>query len=103
MEPTNIEQEILENLDAVIAQSSPAGITLWHALLEQHPADIAELLSNVSRDAFRQLFEKFPKPIELAVFRELSDSMKVYCLSFMPDSDRVDALGALHADEMTDI
>ena len=103
MEPTTREHEILENLDAVITQSSPVGITLWNALLEQHPADIAELLTNISRDAFRQLFEKFPKPIELAVFRELSDSMKVYSLSFMPDSDRVDALGALHADEMTDI
>src|SRR5579872_5298067 len=103
MEHNNIEHTIADNIQAVINQDSPLGISLWTALLTQHPADIAELLSTLERETFQKLFEKLPKNVELEVFRELSDSMKVFCLSFMPDSDRVDALGALHADEMTDI
>jgi magnesium transporter len=85
------------------AQNSPLAESLWKSLLEQHPADIAEILTTLDRDSFQQLFERLPKEVELEVFRELSDSMKVFCLSFMPDADRVDALGELPADEMTDI
>ena len=103
MEQHPIEHEIRNHLDTVIAQDTPQGIALWASLLEQHPADIAELFTLLDRDSFQKLFEKLPKPIELAVFRELSDALKVFCLSFMPDTDRVDALGALHADEMTDL
>lgn len=103
MEPNTLEHAIRDNITAMRAQNSPLAESLWKSLLEQHPADIAEILTTLDRDSFQQLFERLPKEVELEVFRELSDSMKVFCLSFMPDADRVDALGELPADEMTDI
>lgn len=103
MEHNTLEHAIRDNIAAIRAQNSSLAEGLWKSLLEQHPADIAEILTTLDRDSFQQLFERLPKDVELEVFRELSDSMKVFCLSFMPDADRVDALGELPADEMTDI
>jgi magnesium transporter len=103
MDIKNIMQEIQENFDAFIQQNSPLGQTLWHSFLEMHPADIADFVSDLDREQIHQIFEKMPRHIKLDTFRELSDKTKVFCLSFMNDHDRVDALNVLPVDELTDM
>jgi magnesium transporter len=103
MENKNISQEIRDNIELVISRDSPLGTSLWHALLEMHPADIADFLPTLDPKMMQQVFLEMPKNIKLDVFRALSDKMKVVFLSFMPDHDRVDALDMLPTDELTDL
>lgn len=103
MDIKNILQEIRDNIKLVISRDSPLGTSLWQALLELHPADIADFLPTLDTKARQKLFKEMPKKIKLNVFCELSDNMKVLFLSFMQDQDRIDALDILPTDELTDL
>lgn len=103
MDMHTIEQKIRENIDAVINQDSSLGNALWQEFITKHPADIADFLCTLDRERARRLFENLPQKIKFAVFPEFSDTMKVYCLSYMSDTDRVDLFGTLAADEMSDL
>jgi len=98
-----ILQEVRENLAAVIAHDSPLGKSLWESLLKVHPADLASFLSDLDRDDFKQLILTLPKELFLEVFEELSDPLKVVGLACIPESNRIDALNSLHADQLTDL
>ncbi len=95
--------EILENLEAVVAHDSPLADSLLAALAEVHPADIAQFLGYISRGQAYTLFGVLQKPLQLEVFRELSDTMKVLILACMDDTDKVDALHVLPIDKLTDL
>ncbi len=103
MDNKNIAQEIRDNIQSVINRDSPLGTSLWHTLLEMHPADIADFLLTLDAKPMQQLFHELPKNIKLDVFCELSDNMKVLFLSFMHDQERIDALDILPTDELTDL
>lgn len=95
--------EIRDHLDAVIRQDNPLGKLLWEKFIQLHPADIADFFSDLDHDAFQELFLMLPKKLQLEVFKELSDTMKVNSLSFMSEQEHVDALNVLSADELTDL
>lgn len=103
MDGQHLLQEIRDHLDAVIAQDSQLGIGLWHNFLELHPADIADFFSDIDWDQFQELYLKLPKKLQLEVFQEFSDIVKVHSLSFMSEQERVDALNVLPVDQLTDL
>jgi len=103
MEKNNILLQIKENLQEVIKRRSALGKSLWKDLLEQHPADIADFLSEVDREAMKKLFVKFPKRLQFDVFEEFTDPQKVTCLSVVTEPDQADLLSSLPADDLTDL
>jgi magnesium transporter len=103
MEERKLFREIEDNMEAVIARNTPLGLSLWNALIETHPADCAELLSNTSQENAKQLFKNFSHSFRTKVFAELSDVMKVMMLSLMSDSEKADTLHTLPIDELTDL
>lgn len=103
MNAKKILWEIRENIGLVLKKDSPLGKSLWEALLEVHPADLALFFADINKEHFRQLFGKLPKELKIAVFQELSESMKVFILAHMREADKVDALDSLPIDELTDL
>lgn len=96
-------KEIRGNLKAVITRRSNIGKSLWKELLKLHPADIAQFLSQLSKDDFKKLLINLPQRKMCAVFGELSESMQAVALASLNDVGRIDALSCLTADEMTDL
>jgi magnesium transporter len=103
MNQPKIIEEIKANLETFITRDSALGDSLWHIFLELHPVDIADFLSQISRDDVERVFMRLPKTERLAVFGELSDVGKAYCLTFMGEQDKVEALQALSVDSLTDL
>ncbi len=94
--------QVADNIDTVLQEDSPLGVLLWQTFVNLHPADIAQFLSDSDRDTVRGLFLKCPHPLRIQVFSYLSDSMKVFCLSFLDDTEREEILSGLPLDELTD-
>jgi len=103
MEQNNILLSIKENLEEVIKRRSALGKSLWKDLLEQHPADIADFLSEIDRADMKKLFVKFPKKLQFDVFAEFTEPQKVACLSVVTEPDQADLLRSLPADDLTDL
>ncbi|HVX01447.1 MAG TPA: CBS domain-containing protein, partial [Candidatus Babeliaceae bacterium] len=99
---SKIFDQIKEHIELVIKQETPLGEWLWQELLKMHPADVAQLFSNLDREWVKRLFVKLPEAQKLSVFEELSYALKVFCLSFVNDHDRAYLLGHLPIDELTD-
>jgi magnesium transporter len=98
-----IFDQVQEHIDAVIAQEPPLGSALWLVFIEEHPADIADFLSNLDYDEVEGLFLNMLPALRLAVFQDLSDSLKVFCLSFLDDQSRAIILNGTPLDELTDL
>ena len=103
MDAKKILAEIRDNIEAVIRRDTPTGKSLWEALIELHPVDIAEFLPNMSLEHAWELFRNLPKKLKLEVFEEASDSIKVGLLEQMDDHERIEAFKALSADEIADV
>ena len=103
MDKNNILYHIKENLEEVVKRRSTLGKSLWKDLLEQHPADIADFLSEISRESMRKLFVKFPKKLQFDVFEEFTEPQKVTYLSLLTESDQAELLRSLPADDLTDL
>jgi magnesium transporter len=99
----DIFDQVQEHIDAVIAQEPPLGSALWLVFIQEHPADIADFLSNLDYDEVKDLFLNMLPPLRLAVFQDLSDSVKVFCLSFLDDQSRAAILNGTPLDELTDL
>lgn len=95
--------EIQTNIDDVITQKGLVGVSLWHELLKTHPVDIARLFKNLSKEHVKMLYQALPNYIQLDLFHELPDKLKVYILSFLDDHDQVEAFQTLSTDELTDL
>jgi magnesium transporter len=98
-----IFQEIRDNIEAVIVHQSPVGVALWNQLLEVHPADTAQFLTELGAEYRARIFSQLPQDLKLKVFEELSDVMKARVISLMSETEIVDALNALTSDELTDL
>jgi magnesium transporter len=103
MDVRDLLLEIQNNIDDVISQKGPVGASLWHELLKTHPVDIALLFKGLSKEQVRAIYEALPKYIQLDLFHELSDRLKVYVLSFLDDHDQVEVFQTLSTDELTDL
>ncbi len=95
--------EIKNNIKDVISRQSVLGKLLWEELLKAHPADLAKFLGSLPEDHFKKLYIDFPSSISCAVFREFSEPLQALALTTLNDSGRVDALGCLTTDELTDL
>jgi len=103
MDTQKLFDQILENITSVVAQDSPESIQLWQEFINLHPADIAQFLGNIEKERAKLLFIALPAELKLAVFPYLSNSMKVFCLSFLDDAAREHLLASLPLDELTDV
>ncbi len=103
MNSQRLLHEIQDHMEAVITQNSDLGKGLWEQFLQLHPADIADFFSDIDPDYFQLLFLKLPKKLQLEVFQEFSDIIKVHSLAFMNEQERVDALNTLPIDQLTDL
>jgi magnesium transporter len=95
-------EKIRAHIDTVILRDSTLGATLWQELIELHPADIAQLLTSLDETDFKRLFDALPGELRLEVFTQLSDSFKVYALSFLDDKARGFILSHLSIDDLTE-
>ncbi len=103
MEERNILIEIKENIQDVIEKKTSLGKSLWQELLTLHPADIADFLQDLERNNAQLLFSKLSKDIQFEVFEYVTDSFKVFCLSFLSESRAIEFLNSLSIDELTDL
>lgn len=103
MNQLKILQEIKDNIDNVIKQDTPLGTSLWHMLTELHPADIVDLISELDGQVAQQLFLTMPKELRLAVFEKFSVRLQEWCLDFLSELERAEALYALSIDALADL
>lgn len=103
MDVRQIFYEIKHNMQTVIHRDSELGQSLWHALLDIHPADIADFFSDIDPESFEQLFLALPQHSKQEVFQHLSDRMQMHCLSFMPEQDSISILNEMPIDQVTDL
>ncbi|MBN1549328.1 magnesium transporter [Candidatus Babeliales bacterium] len=103
MIPGSIFSGVKENIEVVLEKKEPIGLALWDSLVVLHPADIATFLGDLDRAHAKKLFLTFPKTLQASVFQDLSESLKVFVLSFLSDKDRAEILGATPLDELTDL
>lgn len=103
MDKQKILDQIADNMETVEKQDSPLGILLWQEFVKLHPADIAQFLSDCSREDAETLFLMLSHPQRAAVFSYFSSPMMLNCLSFLEDHDRSELLSSLPLDELTDL
>ncbi|MFT6765917.1 MAG: magnesium transporter [Alteromonas naphthalenivorans] len=103
MVPEKLFAEIKKNIKSVISRKSALGKSLWEELLKIHPADIAEFLANLSVEEFKKIYMNLPNDLGCEVFKEFSEPLQALALSSLNDGMRIDALGCLTTDELTDL
>jgi len=99
----NTTEQILQNIDEVIACSSDQGKNLWQSFLEMHPADSAQILTYLSDAKLAALFLKLPQPKQLEIFEELPDHDKETLVLQLDDTHRAFILRQTSIDDLTDI
>ena len=102
MDVQKIVDQVADNLETVIKEDSPLGMLLWQEFVKLHPADIAQFLTDSSKEDARPIFLKVPPMLRVEVFADFSSPMMVACLSFLPDEARAELLNSLPLDELTD-
>jgi magnesium transporter len=95
--------EIQENISDVIEQKGSMGAKLWYELLSTHPVDIAYIFKNLNKESIKLLYKALPHTLQLDLFHELQDKLKVYVLSFLDDQEQFEAFQTLSTDELTDL
>lgn len=103
MVPEKLFSEIRKNLKVVISRRSALGESLWEEMLKCHPADIATFLASLPEEDFKKIYVDLPNDLGCVVFREFSEPLKALALSTLNDTTRVNALGCLTTDELTDL
>ncbi len=103
MESKHLHELILANIDEVIAQTAPQGVSLWQSFLEMHPADSAKLLTHLSDDRLIKLFLKLSQPKQLELFEELPDHDKETILEHLDDVQKAFILRQIPIDDLTDL
>ena len=77
--------------------------TLQPALATLHPADFADLLEYLDRDARRSLLTALQETLPIAVLAELDGGIRDEVLDLLPDRFLSQALGQLDSDDAVDI
>lgn len=98
-----IFKEIKNNLSSVINKDSGLGSDLWHELIEEHPADIAQFLSDLDKQDFQNLFLNFPKELKIEVFDYLSDVMSASVFQFLSNEDKLEIIEKSSLHEVVDL
>jgi len=103
MDYIKIFEQVMANLKAVIKQEPGLGHDLWQELIKMHPADIAQLISDLNRSDFEGLFKSFPADFQVQVFEYLTDPEKAFLLATIPDHNKIIILKQTPIDELIDL
>jgi len=103
MDIRHILLDIKENIQTVIDKDTPLGQDLWQELLKIHPADIADFFSDINEADFLALFIEMPKDLKLEIFEHFSDTLKMSCLTYMNERDKIELLNEIPIDRLTDL
>lgn len=95
--------EIRENLDAVLHHETPYTTALWNEFIQQHEADIAGFMQEISVEDFKTVFTHLPDQKRTEVFHELPDVLKVKALASLADDEAITLFNKLSADELADL
>jgi len=102
MNKKKIFKYIRNNIESLSSESKETTY-IWEQFLKVHPADIAQFLSTLSKEEFKKIYLDLPNHLQLAVFAHISDTLKIYILSFLDDHDRALILSHTPIDELTDL
>lgn len=103
MDYKKIFEQVRNNLEIVIKQEAALGKDLWAELIKIHPADLAQLISDLSREDFSGLFDTFPQELKFHIFDYLTDPEKAFILSSLPDTEKVELFKHTPVDELIDL
>ena len=95
--------QIENNIEAVINEEQPIGKDLWLILIEQHPADIALLVTKLGEEHQIALFKKFPSDVATSVFQKISENLQAELLVQLDIDQATSILHNMSADVLTDI
>lgn len=95
--------QIEDNIKAVILENTPTGQDLWKKLLQQHHADIADLIEKLDTTKQQKIFKKLPRVLATKVFQELPETIQATLLKQV-DIDEISALfQKMGSDQLTDL
>lgn len=103
MVPPQLFEQIIEQLDDVIEQSSELGKELYKALLELHPADIAQFLETLPEQDFARIFRIIPVEQKTEIFAYLSDSNKAAAIAAVAPHDQATLLQSIPTSDFMSI
>jgi len=103
MDYVKIFEQVMANLTAVIKQEPGLGHDLWQEIIKMHPADIAQIISDLSKNDFEGLFKTFPPDFQIQVFEYLTDPEKAFILSTLPETNKINILKRTPIDELIDL
>ena len=103
MDYIKIFEQVMANLAAIIKREPGLGNDLWQELINMHPADIAQLISDLNKHDFEGLFKTFPHNFQIQVFEYLTDPEKAFILTNLPDPDKINILKQTPIDELIDL
>src|SRR3978361_99186 len=103
MGTNTILAQVEQNIEQVLQGTTPEAHTLWEQLLEQHPADIALLISNLHENDQSTILLKLPPKIATLVFEYLSHDMQATLLTQLDPEQITEVLKNMPVDELTDL
>lgn len=77
--------------------------TLWQALIELHPADIAEFFMLIDTEQAYILFRALPRDTKPAVFAQLSEASQASLFNQMAEDERQSVIKNLSLDDVSDL
>lgn len=95
--------EIIKNIDEVVAQQTPHFANLWQEFLSMHPADSAQLCTHLSGEQLSRLFLCLPEQNQLLIFKELPDFYKERLLEFLSNTQKAYFFSNIPIDDLTDL
>lgn len=102
-EHNKILLDIEVNLAQVISEKTVQGKKLWQKLLAQHPADIAQLIDNITTEEQRALIDKLPLEKLYKVFEKLSHVTQIAHLEHLNKEKTAHILQHMHSDNLVDL
>ncbi len=95
--------QIENNIDSVLKETEYIGQDLWALLLQQHPADIATLVSRLDKEDQIALFKKLPTDLSVEVFEYCSEVLQSQLLLKLDKGMASLILKRMPADKVTDL
>lgn len=103
MEDNVFFQKIIDTFPEVLAQTTQEGKDLWSALIESHPADIAQLLANLKDDQAFDLFSSFDQDLKVSIFKYCTESVQADFIVQLDELNKQYILSNSHVDDVSDM
>ncbi|MCB9492652.1 MAG: magnesium transporter [Epsilonproteobacteria bacterium] len=100
---TEIINQIVDNISSILKEDSPLGKDLWRTLTQQHPADIAMIISKLDDDKQIKLCKKLPRDLQGVVFEKIPSTLQAELLIKFNTDEAAFIMKGLHADDLIDL